>query len=151
MIKLTIRLFIATMFSLLLAAIGVKGNAVVVQTLFTVLGIVFSIAMSLLVSLGLSEILNKGIRVKLRTSISRTRNCLLMDFFASAVILVVSLLWDSSDLVYEVSLFRIDIMLLAVCVIALSLLYEIYNFRKIHNLHIDIEDAIVKEKTASQS
>jgi len=118
-----------------------------VQTLFTVLGIVFSIAMSLLVSFRLSEILNKGIRLNLRASISKTRNCLLLDFCISALILVVSLLWDNSCLVYEISWLRIDIMLFAVCAIAMSLLYEIYNFRRIHNLHTDIEDAIIKEKT----
>ena len=146
MVKLTIRLVIAVVLSLLLAAIGVKGNSVVVQTLFTVLGIVFSIAMSLLVSFGLSEILNKGIRMKLRSSISKIRNCLLLDFSTSAVVLVASLLWDSSSIVYEIGCFRIDIMLFAVCVSAMSLLYEIYNFRRIHNLHTDIEDAIVKEK-----
>lgn len=146
MVKLSIRLIIAFVVSLLLAATGVRGNSVVVQTLFTVLGIVFSIAMSLLVSFGLSEILNKGIRLKLRSSISKTRNCLLLDFSTSALILVASLLWDSSSLVYEICWFRIDVMLFAVCTIAMSLLYEIYNFRRIHNLHTDIEDEIVKEK-----
>lgn len=147
MIKLAIRLIIAVVVSLILAAIGVKGNTVVVQTLFTVLGIVFSIAMSLLVSFSLSEILNKEMRLKLRSSIGRTRNCLLLDFFVSALILVVSLLWDSSHVIYEIGWLRVDIMLLAVCVIAISLLYEIFNFRRIHNLHTDIEDAVVKEKS----
>lgn len=147
MVKLLIRLIIAVIVSLILVAIGVKGNSVVVQTLFTVLGIVFSIAMSLLVSFGLSEILNKRIRSKLRESISKTRNSLLLDFSVSTLILVVSLLWDTSSLIYEIKWLRIDVMLFAVCVIAMSLLYEIYNFRRIHNLHSDIEDAIVKEKT----
>ena len=147
MIKLSIRLIIAVVVSLLLTAIGIRGNSVVVQTLFTVLGIVFSIAMSLLVSFGLSEILNKGVRLKLRDSISKTRNCLLLDFCISTLILVVSLLWDGSNLVYEICSLRFDIMLFAVCAIATSLLYEMYNFSRIHNLHTDIEDAIVKEKT----
>lgn len=147
MVKLSIRLIIAVVVSLLLATIGVRGNSVVVQTLFTVLGIVFSIAMSLLVSFGLSEILNKSIRLNLRASINRTRNCLLLDFCISSFILIVSLLWDSSKLVYKICWLHIDIMLFAVCAIAMSLLYEIHNFSRIHNLHTDIEDAIVKEKT----
>ena len=147
MIKLSIRLIIAVVVSLLLTAIGVRGNSVVVQTLFTVLGIVFSIAMSLLVSFRLSEILNNGVRLNLRASINKTRNCLLLDFCISSVILVLSLLWNGSHLVYEICWLRIDIMLFGVCVIAMSLLYEIYNFRRIHKLHTDIEDAIVKEKT----
>lgn len=148
MVKLAIRLIVAVILSLIFAAIGVKGNSVVVQTLFTVLGIVFSIAMSLLVSFDLSKILNKGIRIKLRDSISKTRNCLLLDFTFSTLTLVVSLLWDSEHLIYEYGWFCVDIMFLAACIIALSLIYQIYNFSRIHNLHTDIEDAIVKEKTA---
>lgn len=148
MFKLAIRLIVAVILSLIFAAIGVKGNSVVVQTLFTVLGIVFSIAMSLLVSFDLSKILNKGIRIKLRDSISKTRNCLLLDFTFSTLTLVVSLLWDSEHLIYEYGWFCVDIMFLSACIIALSLIYQIYNFSRIHNLHTDIEDAIVKEKTA---
>lgn len=44
-----IRTTIAILVAVLLAIAGVKGNAAVLQTLFTVLGIVFSISMSLLV------------------------------------------------------------------------------------------------------
>ena len=48
--------------AILLAIAGVNGNAIVLQTLFTVLGIVFSISMSLLVSFSLTKILNNKIR-----------------------------------------------------------------------------------------
>ena len=42
MIKLVARILIAAIIATLLAVIGVNGNAAVLQTLFTVLGIVFS-------------------------------------------------------------------------------------------------------------
>lgn len=143
--KLIIRILIAIFVALLFAAMGVKGNAVVVQTLFTVLGIVFSISMSLLVSFGLSKVLNKGIRIRLRTSIYSTRNLLLIDFAISTLVLVIALIWNTDNQIYSFGMIRFDIMLIAVSCIAMSLVYEIYNFRKIHNLHTDIEDAIIEE------
>lgn len=45
----------------------------------------------------------------------------------------------------------LDIMLIGVMLIATSLIYEIYNFRKLHNLHTDIEDAIIAEEIKKAS
>ena len=81
--------------AILLAIAGVNGNAIVLQTLFTVLGIVFSISMSLLVSFSLTKILNNKIRDSLRISILHTRNMLLLDFSMSTIVSVVALIWDS--------------------------------------------------------
>lgn len=92
MIRLCIRIVIAAISAMVLAVLGVNGNAAVLQTLFTVLGIVFSISMSLLVSFGLSKILNKKIRNRLRYSITHARNMLLLDFSVSTFVLVVALI-----------------------------------------------------------
>lgn len=45
----------------------------------------------------------------------------------------------------------IDILLIAVVLVAISLIYEIYNFRKLHKLHTDIEDAVIEEETTKDS
>lgn len=132
--------------AILLAIAGVNGNAIVLQTLFTVLGIVFSISMSLLVSFSLTKILNNKIRDSLRISILHTRNMLLLDFSMSTIVSVVALIWDSKLLRYTFKGIVLDIMLIGVMLIATSLIYEIYNFRKLHNLHTDIEDAIIAEE-----
>lgn len=58
MTKLILRIIVAVAIAIVLAIADVSGNAVVLQTLFTVLGIVFSISMSLLVSFSLSKVLN---------------------------------------------------------------------------------------------
>lgn len=137
--------------AILLAVAGVNGNAIVLQTLFTVLGIVFSISMSLLVSFSLTKILNKKIRDSLRISISHTRNMLLLDFSMSTIVSVVALIWDSKLLRYTFKGIILDIMLIGVMLIATSLIYEIYNFRKLHKLHTDIEDAIIAEETKKAS
>ncbi len=147
MISLILRIAIAILVALLLAIAGVYGNVVVLQTLFTVLGIVFSISMSLLVSFSLLKILNKKIRVSLRTAITHTRNMLLLDFGIATSALVVALLWDEDYLRITYNWVTIDVMLIAVALVALSLVYEIYNFRKLHKLHTDIEDAVISEET----
>lgn len=142
-----IRITIAILVAVLLAIAGVKGNAAVLQTLFAVLGIVFSISMSLLVSFNLSKVLNKKIRRGLRNEISHTRNLLLYDFGLSTLISSVALIWDENSLRYDINGIVIDITLLGVTLVATSLIYEIYNFRKLHKLHTDIEDAVIAEET----
>ena len=137
--------------AILLAIAGVNGNAIVLQTLFTVLGIVFSISSILLVSFSLTKILNNKIRDSLRISILHTRNMLLLDFSMSTIVSVVALIWDSKLLRYTFKGIVLDIMLIGVMLIATSLIYEIYNFRKLHNLHTDIEDAIIAEEIKKAS
>lgn len=151
MSRMIIRMALAIGVAILLAIAGVNGNAIVLQTLFTVLGIVFSISMSLLVSFSLTKILNKKIRDSLRISISHTRNMLLLDFSMSTIVSVVALIWDSKLLRYTFKGIILDIMLIGVMLIATSLIYEIYNFRKLHKLHTDIEDAIIAEETKKAS
>ena len=53
--KLLIRNMLSLLFAIILGCLGVKGNAEVLKTLFTVLGIVFSISMSLVVSFNLNS------------------------------------------------------------------------------------------------
>ena len=141
------RMIIAILVALLLGVAGVHGNAAVLQTLFTVLGIVFSISMSLLVSFSLSNVLNKKIRSNIRYAITGNRNTLLLDFGIATVALVIALVWNESNLSITFGWIVFDIMLIALSIIASSLIFEIYNFRKLHKLHTDIEDAIIAEVT----
>ena len=140
-------MIIAILVALLLGVAGVHGNAAVLQTLFTVLGIVFSISMSLLVSFSLSNVLNKKIRSNIRYAITGNRNTLLLDFGIATVALVIALVWNESNLSITFGWIVFDIMLIALSIIASSLIFEIYNFRKLHKLHTDIEDAIIAEVT----
>lgn len=126
---------------------GIKGNEEVLKTLFTVLGIVFSISMSLLLSFNLSKILNSPIRKAIRLEITHTGKMLLFDFILSTFFLVVALLWDANNIRYAIHhCLVIDVRLIALLCIALSLFYEIYNFNCIHKLRSDIEDAVINEE-----
>jgi hypothetical protein len=148
MVKLIARIIFAIAISIAFASAGVVGNADVLQTLFTVLGIVFSISMSLLVSFSLSKVLNAETRTRLRYSIKHTRNWLLIDFSISAAMLLVALVWSDGSLRYTIGAITIDVLLLAVSFIVVSLAYEIYNFTNIHKLHSDIEDTVIAEEAA---
>lgn len=145
--KLIVRIIIAVVFSSIVAGTGVQGNAIVLQTLFTVLGIVFSISMSLLVSFNLSKVLNKDLRLSLRGSIVHVRDALVLDFGISTLGLFVALIWKG-ELRYELTNWLVvDVMLVAVCLVAASLLYEMCNFKMLHKLHCDIEDAVIEEES----
>lgn len=147
--KLIIRVLIAFLLGVLLSSLNIHGNNEVLQTLFTVLGIVFSISMSLLVSFNLSKIRNPEVRKLLRHEISVTRNRLLSDFVVSTTFLVIALLWKDGGQSYSIAAtVKLNIATIATVIIVVSLLYEIYNFRKLHSLNSEIEDEIIKEESA---
>lgn len=148
MTKLIIRLLIGVALGITISTLGIVGNSGVLQTLFTVLGIVFSISMSLLVSFNLTKVLNKDIRKLLRQQISHTRNILLADFIVSTLSLVVALTWDSRQVTYSIGEWgKINVYMTSTVIVAISLLFEIYNFRKLHALNTDIEEEVIKEES----
>lgn len=141
-----IRMVSVVIVACLLSIAGVNGNAIVLQTLFTVLGIVFSISMSVLISFSLTRILNKKIRASLRESMVHTRNMLLVDFSVSTIVAIISLIWDKTVRYTILNYIVIDVMLIGILFITFSLFYEMYTFRMLYKLHTDIEDAIIEEE-----
>ena len=145
--KFAFRIVISLVSSLVLARLGVSGNTSVLQTLFTVLGILFSISMSLLVSLDLSKVINNRVRIAIRASIGLLRGMLLADFSLSTIALVTALVWDKDNYINQFmdGWIIVDVPLTALCLISMSLIYEAYNFKRLHDLHCDIEDRLIKE------
>lgn len=115
-----------------------------IQALFTVLGIVFSIAMGLLVSFNLSSVLNDDFRKDIRSSIESTRNWLLIDFAISTLAFAAGVIYSSFQFFIKTVCIRLEIICIALIII--SLVYEIYNFRLINKLRIDIEERLIKEE-----
>lgn len=144
--RMIIRMVSVVIVACLLSIAGVNGNAIVLQTLFTVLGIVFSISMSVLISFSLTRILNKKIRASLRESMVHTRNMLLVDFSVSTIVAIISLIWDKTVRYTILNYIVIDVMLIGILFITFSLFYEMYTFRMLYKLHTDIEDAIIEEE-----
>lgn len=143
---LIIRLAIALCLGIILSYyLPVKINDGLIQALFTVLGIVFSIAMGLLVSFNLTAVLNDEFRKSIRRSIGSTKNWLLADFAISTIVFSIGLIY--SDITWNIrGYFVIRCNILCISIILLSLIYEIFNFRLINKLRIDIEERLIKEK-----
>lgn len=124
----------------------IHGNAGVLQTLFTILGIVFSLGMGLLVSFKLSEVKNDKIRKLMRDSLSHTLKLYVGDFGLTSLIFLLSILIYNGKVLKIIDNISIDYSLSAICVCVTSIAYEVYNFTKIDKLNIDIEEEIINER-----
>lgn len=145
--KLIIRCISALVLSVILSSINFTGSCEAVKVLFTVLGISFSIAMSIIISFDLSSVLNDGYRTSIRHSLTYTRDAIVFDFILSTILLFVSILDKDNLIKFELfSLIKFDIQTFTTCVVLFSIFYEIYNFKKIHELHDQLSDRIIKEK-----
>lgn len=146
--KMAIRVLIAFILAVVISSLGVTGNSSVLQTLFTVLGIVFSISMSLLVSFNLTKVLNAEIRKDIRRRIVNARNMLIIDFIVATLALVIALIWNTKNLTYTLwGWCDIDVYMVATTIVVMSLFFEVYNFRRLHTLNTDVEDAVIKEES----
>ena len=147
MIKLFIRLLCALIISMTIAVLGLRGHDVILQSLFTVLGITFSISMSILISFDLSKVYNKSIRMSLRSRCRHILNQLILDFIISCLIFVLGLMCNECTPIYVFKRFHLDILLFSIFALATSLIYELYNFRRIQKLKDDIADRILDEES----
>ena len=146
-LKFFLRYFIVLLLSIGLSWMGIYGHTGAVQALFTVLGVSFSIAMSIIISFDLSNILNDGYRMAIRASIKNTRNCIIVDFIFATMLLLLSSLQGIAEFKLEFSNHvLLDFQTFVTCAIVMSIIYEVYNFIMIHNLHDAIADKVVEEK-----
>lgn len=145
MSKLITRLILAVALSLCLSTAGVNSSDSVLQTLFTILGIVFSIGMSLLVSFNLSQIRNKSIRNRIRSSINNTIHLFVVDFIVTSLIFMCSILMYKKIAEFSISTVKLNVIMIGICTTTISLIYEVCNFQRIHKLNVDIEEKILEE------
>lgn len=148
--KAFFRILIAGIVALIFSSIGVEGSGNVLQPLYTVLGILYSIAMSLIVSFNLSQVRNTDYRKSIRVSLKHIRNTLTLDFAISSIALILSLCVEKNKII---SLFtineltvKLNIPTLAICVVIISMLYEVLNFYSIQSLNDEIVEKIIDEE-----
>lgn len=148
--KAFFRILIAGIVALIFSSIGVEGSGNVLQPLYTVLGILYSIAMSLIVSFNLSQVRNTDYRKSIRVSLKHIRNTLTLDFAISSIALILSLCVEKNKII---SLFtineltvKLNIPTLAICIVIISMLYEVLNFYSIQSLNDEIVEKIIDEE-----
>ena len=103
--------------------------------------------MSLIVSFNLSKIYNVKTKQRIRNSIKKTRNSIIYDFSASTLVLIMAsteMFSKTNFIIYKNA--SINIVLCAICIIANSLIFEVYNFTKIQSLNEEITDRVMEEE-----
>lgn len=144
-------IFISLVIAILLPTfIGcIVVDEMVVSTLFTIVGIIFSVIMSLVISVSTSNIKNKEAKDVYRKQLTRIRSRF-VTIFAILTILYIIIPLDSKTEILDITRYG-DISIkfscnifMAVCLSA-SIIYYIVNYGSIQTSVYDLEDRIDEE------
>lgn len=114
------------------------------ELVFTVIGIVFSVAMSMVTSFDLSDVVWHDKRKKAKKTLRITRDELLIEFITSLIFL------GLSQIDYVITIKGIDIFSVktfSALGLIVMLIFMIDKFRSLHNLNDEISEKIASEKT----
>lgn len=122
-------------------------NDYYMNTLFTILGIMFSIAMGLLITFNLQGIKNKRVIDKLRSNIKKVRHYYIKYFaFSTLLYLLEKYLRDKGSNLYAFSIREISITinfsLITVVILVYSIIYFIINFIAMQKLNDNLYDEV---------
>lgn len=118
----------------------------VIGTLFTVVGVIFSVGMSLIISVSSTGVKNKDARAIFRSQLSQIRTRFIIVFVLLSLFFILLPkdgktelidLWKIKDVT-----FRLSFNIFQVCCLLLSILYYIINFYSIQSSLYDLQDRI---------
>lgn len=119
----------------------IKIGKDVSNTLFTIVGIMFSIGMSIAVTSNTSVVVNRKIRKSIRDEINRIRDLFISCFSIVAIIYVLNIIFKSWTLeVLGNKIFNLEVLQLIIQLY--SIVYFIVNFKSLQNLNNQIGDAM---------
>lgn len=144
--KLQIANFIVPFILLVILPItsNVKVGTDTCNNIFTAIGVLFSVAMSLIIAFNTKEITNKSLKKRLRLRMANIRNVLIIYFLIAVVGL---LLLKHVPNTIDISLRKIEINFDYnfpfgyVAFLIWCILIYIVNYLKIHNNYEEIEDS----------
>lgn len=146
--KIGVKSAMAFIIAIILSSFGIAGSDAVLQSLFTVIGISYSVSVSILISFDLSKILNKKIRKNIRRELHHVLRTITSDFIISVLFFIIGIyLKENYTIVFTI--FRLNFSMLAITVVTFSLFYELYNFILIQKLKDDLSDKISEEENQS--
>lgn len=111
----------------------------VVNTLYTVAGVIFSVGMSITVSPKTDNVTNISMRKAIRNSYIRVRNSFLCYFGLDTILFILTSFTIGK---IPASLFNIQCSFF----LLISVAYFIYNFVRLQELGKEIEDQVLKER-----
>jgi hypothetical protein len=145
------RTIIAAIICIVLSLIPLQPTEITLNILYGLIGVLFSVAMSLIITFDGSKIRNSDLKKSIRNSIHDTRNNFLVIFAASSIFFVVySLLPKSIQHVIWLEIGTFKLSSTWSVSILFFLLYTIivliYNYIDLQQLYEDIEDKLIEEK-----
>ena len=110
----------------------------VLNTLYTVAGIIFSVGMSIAISAKTDQVTKDNKRNAIRRSYKNVRDSFMFLFGISTVLFIVAQ-------VFSITKYPSALSLLCAIFLLVSIVYYVFNFVKLHKLGEDIEDQILRE------
>ena len=144
------RIIIAALVCVVLSLIPLQPTEITLNILYGLIGVLFSVAMSLIIAFDGSKIKNSELKKGIRDSIHDTRNNFLIIFAACSIFFVVySLLPDSMQQVtwMEKDSFKLysTWSVSVLCFLLHTIIVLIYNYIDLQQLYEDIEDELAKD------
>ncbi len=144
------RIIIAALVCVVLSLIPLQPTEITLNILYGLIGVLFSVAMSLIIAFDGSKIKNSELKKGIRDSIHDTRNNFLIIFAACSIFFVVySLLPDSMQQVtwMEKDSFKLysTWSVSVLCFLLYTIIVLIYNYIDLQQLYEDIEDGLAKD------
>ncbi len=144
------RIIIAALVCVVLSLIPLQPTEITLNILYGLIGVLFSVAMSLIIAFDGSKIKNSELKKGIRDSIHDTRNNFLIIFAACSIFFVVySLLPDSMQQVtwMEKDSFKLysTWSVSVLCFLLYTIIVLIYNYIDLQQLYEDIEDELAKD------
>lgn len=116
----------------------IKVDRGVLNTLYTVAGVIFSVGMSIAISAKTDQVTKENKRKAIRFSYMMVRNSFMWLFGISTVLFIVAQICSIAN-------YPSALDFLCVIFILTSIVYYIYNFARLHKLGEDVEDQVLKE------
>ena len=144
------RIIIAALVCVVLSLIPLQPTEITLNILYGLIGVLFSVAMSLIIAFDGSKIKNSELKKGIRDSIHDTRNNFLIIFAACSIFFVVySLLpnslqqvtWLEKDSFKLYSTWSVSVL----CFLLYTIIVLIYNYIDLQQLYEDIEDELAKD------
>lgn len=117
--------------------IGVSND--VLNTIYTVAGVIFSVGMSIAITPKTEKVTNDKIRMAIRASYLAVRNSFMYLFGIGTILFVVAQAW-------KIKKYLTGLALLCAIFILISIIHYIYNFVRLQKLGEEVEDQVLKEE-----
>lgn len=145
------RIIIAALVCVVLSFIPLQPTEITLNILYGLIGVLFSVAMSLIIAFDGSKIKNSGLKNDIRSSIHETRDNFLIIFAASSIFFVMYSLipkslqqvtWLEKDSFTLSSTWSVSVL----CFLLYTIIALIYNYIDLQQLYEEIEDKLTEEE-----